>query len=121
MSPFNYAHQIRSPLLLIHGAADNNTGTHTVQSERLFQAIQGSLLPHLAALEPASAEFRGAVRTTVVWIVGFAGLCGLTRVGEQRRCCSCRISVPTIATKVSHALAPEPTRGRRHCCGDPDG
>ncbi|HUR49406.1 MAG TPA: prolyl oligopeptidase family serine peptidase [Acidimicrobiales bacterium] len=41
VSPFNYAHQIRSPLLLIHGAADNNTGTHTVQSERLFQAIQG--------------------------------------------------------------------------------
>ena len=41
VSPFNYAHQIRSPLLLIHGAADNNTGTHTVQSERMFQAIQG--------------------------------------------------------------------------------
>jgi O-antigen/teichoic acid export membrane protein len=44
---------------------------------QLFQAIQGSLLPHLAALEPASAEFRGAVRTTVVWIVGFAGLVAL--------------------------------------------
>ena len=41
VSPFNYAHQIRSPLLMIHGAADNNTGTHTIQSERLFQAIQG--------------------------------------------------------------------------------
>ena len=41
VSPFNYAHQIRSPLLLIHGAADNNTGTHTIQSERFFQAIQG--------------------------------------------------------------------------------
>lgn len=41
VSPFNYAHLIRSPLLLIHGAADNNTGTHTIQSERLFQAIQG--------------------------------------------------------------------------------
>lgn len=41
VSPFNYAHQIRSPLLLLHGAADNNTGTHTIQSERLFQAMQG--------------------------------------------------------------------------------
>lgn len=42
VSPYNFAHQISSPLLLIHGAADNNTGTHTLQSERLFQAIQGN-------------------------------------------------------------------------------
>ena len=42
VSPYNFAHQIRAPILLIHGAADNNTGTHTIQSERLFQAIQGN-------------------------------------------------------------------------------
>jgi len=42
LSPFTYAHRITAPLLLIHGAADNNTGTHTVQSERMFQAIQGN-------------------------------------------------------------------------------
>lgn len=42
MSPFNYAHQIKSPLLLIHGDADNNPGTFTLQSERLFQAIKGN-------------------------------------------------------------------------------
>lgn len=41
MSPFNYANQIKSPLLLIHGDADNNPGTFTLQSERLFQAIKG--------------------------------------------------------------------------------
>jgi dipeptidyl aminopeptidase/acylaminoacyl peptidase len=41
MSPFNYADKIKAPLLLIHGLADNNPGTFTIQSERLFQAVQG--------------------------------------------------------------------------------
>ena len=41
MSPFYYAEQIKDPLLLIHGEQDNNSGTFPVQSERLFQAIQG--------------------------------------------------------------------------------
>ncbi len=42
MSPFNYADKIKLPLLLIHGDADNNPGTFTLQSERLFQAIKGN-------------------------------------------------------------------------------
>jgi dipeptidyl aminopeptidase/acylaminoacyl peptidase len=42
MSPFHYADQIKKPLLLIHGDADNNPGTFTLQSERLFQAIKGN-------------------------------------------------------------------------------
>ena len=53
VSPFNYADKIKKPLLLIHGEADNNPGTFTVQSERLYQAIKGNggtarlvLLPH---------------------------------------------------------------------------
>lgn len=41
MSPFSYANQIKTPLLLIHGDADNNTGTYPIQSERLFNAIKG--------------------------------------------------------------------------------
>jgi dipeptidyl aminopeptidase/acylaminoacyl peptidase len=41
MSPFDYADKIKSPLLLIHGEADDNPGTFTLQSERLFQAIKG--------------------------------------------------------------------------------
>ncbi len=41
MSPFNYADQIKTPLLLIHGEADSNTGTFPVQSERFYQAIRG--------------------------------------------------------------------------------
>jgi hypothetical protein len=41
------------PLLLIHGAADANSGTYPIQSQRLFDAIRGNggrarlvVLPH---------------------------------------------------------------------------
>ena len=42
MSPFFHAHTIDEPLLLVHGAVDSNSGTHPIQSERLFGAIQGN-------------------------------------------------------------------------------
>jgi dipeptidyl aminopeptidase/acylaminoacyl peptidase len=41
MSPFFAADQINSPLLMYHGAADNNTGTWPIQSERLIHALTG--------------------------------------------------------------------------------
>lgn len=41
MSPFSFADKIKAPILLIHGEADNNTGTFPIQSERLFSAIKG--------------------------------------------------------------------------------
>jgi dipeptidyl aminopeptidase/acylaminoacyl peptidase len=42
MSPFTYADSIQSPILLIHGMADDNTGTYPVQSERFFAALKGN-------------------------------------------------------------------------------
>src|SRR5260370_1464612 len=42
VSPFRYANQITAPILLIHGAEDSNSGTFPIQSERLYQAIQGN-------------------------------------------------------------------------------
>lgn len=42
VSPFTYADKINEPLLIIHGQADNNSGTHTMQSERLYQAMKGN-------------------------------------------------------------------------------
>ncbi len=42
MSPFTYANAIKDPILLIHGMADDNTGTFPIQSERLYAAIQGN-------------------------------------------------------------------------------
>ncbi|MBC7975914.1 MAG: S9 family peptidase, partial [Myxococcales bacterium] len=41
MSPFRFADKIDEPLLLIHGAVDNNPGTFPIQSDRLFAALQG--------------------------------------------------------------------------------
>ncbi|WP_286860943.1 S9 family peptidase [Proteiniphilum sp. UBA5510] len=40
MSPFMHADKMKTPLLIIHGEADNNSGTHTMQSERYFQALK---------------------------------------------------------------------------------
>ena len=41
MSPFNFADQIKTPILFIHGENDSNPGTFPVQSERMYQAIRG--------------------------------------------------------------------------------
>ncbi len=41
MSPFSHADKIKTPILLIHGEADNNSGTFPIQSERLYNAIKG--------------------------------------------------------------------------------
>jgi len=41
MSPFWYANQIKDPILLMHGEADDNTGTYPINSERLFAALKG--------------------------------------------------------------------------------
>lgn len=42
VSPFFHADKIKEPILLMHGAADNNQGTFPIQSERLFAALQGT-------------------------------------------------------------------------------
>jgi dipeptidyl aminopeptidase/acylaminoacyl peptidase len=42
MSPFLSANQIKAPLLMIHGEADDNTGTFPIQSERMYQAVKGN-------------------------------------------------------------------------------
>ena len=41
MSPFMNADKMKTPLLLVHGEADNNTGTFPIQSERYFNALKG--------------------------------------------------------------------------------
>jgi dipeptidyl aminopeptidase/acylaminoacyl peptidase len=53
MSPFMHADRIDEPILLIHGEADNNSGTFPIQSQRFFHALKGHgakarlvLLPH---------------------------------------------------------------------------
>ena len=42
MSPFTYAPNIKDPILLIHGEADDNQGTFPIQSERFYAALKGA-------------------------------------------------------------------------------
>jgi dipeptidyl aminopeptidase/acylaminoacyl peptidase len=42
LSPFMRANKINEPMLMIHGQADNNSGTYPIQSERMFAAIRGN-------------------------------------------------------------------------------
>jgi dipeptidyl aminopeptidase/acylaminoacyl peptidase len=42
MSPFWFADKIKTPILLIHGEKDDNTGTFPIQSERLYAAVRGN-------------------------------------------------------------------------------
>jgi dipeptidyl aminopeptidase/acylaminoacyl peptidase len=41
LSPFFYADSINEPILMIHGEADDNTGTFPIQSDRMFAALKG--------------------------------------------------------------------------------
>jgi dipeptidyl aminopeptidase/acylaminoacyl peptidase len=42
MSPFTFANRVNEPILLIHGEADDNSGTFPVQSERFYAALKGN-------------------------------------------------------------------------------
>jgi dipeptidyl aminopeptidase/acylaminoacyl peptidase len=68
MSPFTYAHKIEAPLLFIHGAADDNTGTYPVQSERMFAALKGTGGTARLVMLPSEAHgyvARESVETTL--------------------------------------------------------
>ena len=41
MSPFMHANLVNEPLLMIHGEADNNSGTFPLQSRRFYSALKG--------------------------------------------------------------------------------
>ena len=41
MSPFWHADKIKEPVLLIHGEADDNSGTFPMQTERFYMALKG--------------------------------------------------------------------------------
>lgn len=56
MSPFMTADKMKTPLLLVHGDADNNPGTFTLQSERYFQALKNLGAPVRLVLLPKEAH-----------------------------------------------------------------
>ncbi|NML63615.1 prolyl oligopeptidase family serine peptidase [Hymenobacter sp. RP-2-7] len=56
MSPFNFADKIKTPILLIHGEADNNSGTFPIQSERFYAALKGQGATARYVVLPAEAH-----------------------------------------------------------------
>ena len=56
MSPFMNADKMKTPLLLIHGEADNNPGTFTLQTERYFQALKNLGAPVRMVLLPKESH-----------------------------------------------------------------
>lgn len=56
MSPFMHAEKMKTPLLLIHGDADNNSGTYPMQSERYFNALKGLGAPVRLVMLPRESH-----------------------------------------------------------------
>jgi dipeptidyl aminopeptidase/acylaminoacyl peptidase len=56
MSPFMHADKMKTPLLLIHGQADNNSGTYPLQSERYFNALKGLGAPVRLVMLPKESH-----------------------------------------------------------------
>jgi dipeptidyl aminopeptidase/acylaminoacyl peptidase len=56
MSPFMNADKMKTPLLLVHGEADNNPGTFTLQTERYFQALKGLGAPVRMVILPKESH-----------------------------------------------------------------
>ena len=69
MSPFMTADKMKTPLLLIHGEADNNPGTFTLQSERYFNALKGLGNPARLVLLPKESHGYAALESIlhVLW------------------------------------------------------
>jgi dipeptidyl aminopeptidase/acylaminoacyl peptidase len=56
MSPFMHADKMKTPLLLIHGEADNNSGTYPMQSTRYFNALKGLGAPVRLVMLPKESH-----------------------------------------------------------------
>jgi dipeptidyl aminopeptidase/acylaminoacyl peptidase len=75
MSPLLHADRIKSPLLLIHGEIDDNPGTHTLQTRRLFHALAGLgatarmvILPHEAHGYVAAESVLHVLAESIEWL-----------------------------------------------------
>ena len=75
MSPFMHADKIDEPILLVHGDADNNSGTYPMQSERMYGAIKGHggtvrlvMLPHESHGYRARESIMHLMWETATWL-----------------------------------------------------
>lgn len=75
MSPFMHADKVNEPILLIHGEADNNSGTFPIQSRRYYHALKGHgarvrlvMLPHESHGYRARESVLHMLWETVEWL-----------------------------------------------------
>lgn len=81
MSPFMYADRIKEPLLLVHGEADNNSGTFPLQTERFYNALKGHgattryvLLPHESHGYQARESILHVLWESWTWLDTYVGI-----------------------------------------------
>ncbi len=91
MSPFFHAHKIKAPVLLIHGEADNNSGTFPIQSERMYMALKGHgatvryvTLPHESHGYVARESVLHTVHEMLAWADAHAKNAGPRDTSSQR-------------------------------------
>jgi dipeptidyl aminopeptidase/acylaminoacyl peptidase len=89
MSPFWYAGKINEPILLIHGEADDNSGTFPIQSKRLYMALKGHgatvryvTLPNEAHGYAARESVFHTVAETLNWLDKYVKNAKPTRVTD---------------------------------------
>ncbi len=80
MSPFMHADKLKEPILLIHGTADNNSGTFPIQSRRFYAALTGHgatarlvLLPHESHGYRARESVLHMLWETITWLDKYVG------------------------------------------------
>jgi dipeptidyl aminopeptidase/acylaminoacyl peptidase len=91
MSPFMFANRIKEPILLIHGEADDNSGTFPIQSERMYQALRGNgatvryvTLPHEAHGYAARETIEHVLYEQITWFEKYVKDAGPRTAGIQK-------------------------------------
>lgn len=79
MAPFMHADKIKAPILMMHGEADNNSGTFPMQSERFYNALKGHgvtcrlvMLPHESHGYRARESLMHMLWEMVAWLDVYA-------------------------------------------------
>ena len=83
ISPFFFVDQIQAPLLMYHGAQDNNSGTFLIQSERMMQALTVWVNRRRCTYIPSNRTRRAPSKTSST--SGRAGWSGSTSTSRTHR------------------------------------
>ena len=86
MSPFWFANQVKDAILLMHGEADDNSGTFPIQSERFYMALKGFgatvryvTLPHEAHGYAARETILHVTAEKIAWFDKYVKQAGAAR------------------------------------------